>query len=625
MRLPQIHAALVKGYTPLGPIALEGKSSLRPGWNERLKGHPWTVGALLALFTVVSYWGALRNSFVSDDESQINANPFVLNPHLWTKIFTGTVWSFNSASARDNYYRPLQIFWYWLVYRVGGPNPGLFHVLQILVYAATAWLVYRLGCEIFGHECAALAGAGLWILHPLHVEAVAWIAGMADVGCGFFFLLAFLLFVRAEKTETPNLQSHLLPALVYFPALFFKEMAVCFPLLALAYWFFFSPSSSAGGARDWAGRLVRSVPYFVAVGAYIAIRLAVVGSFGRTRSLWKISAETLVSGIALLGQNARLFVLPLGLNPSRPFDLGPMLRSPWPWAALLGMAFAFWFRKRDAQLTFLVVWWAVTLVPCLDIRQLGIPKVADRFSYVPSVGLCLAIALTVLVRLPAWSSAGPRLMRLVAPAMGLLAVFWASQTLLDIPHWRNNEALMKQVQANAPNAAWLHLAKGDILRFQKGDLNASKREYQTALVLSQDPKARFFQVTYDSYIGLGWIAQMRGHDQQALKYYQQAADVFPQLSPAFDSLGAFYFPRKDYATASLYFSKAVQANPQDVVARIYLGSCWMKLGKFKEAAEEFHAARIVDPSLKVAYMSEARALDALGEGEAAAKVRASFH
>jgi len=593
-------------------------------WNEILKRHPVTTGALLTLFTFATYWGALSNSFVYDDESQIIANPFILNAQLWKKIFTGTVWSFNSAAARDNYYRPLQMFYYWVIYRLGGPNPALFHVTQILIYAATAWLVYRLGCEIFGHPCAALVGAGLWILVPAHVEAVAWIAGMADVGCGFFLTMAFLFFVRAEKSETPNFYSHLPVALIYFPALFFKEMAVCFPLLVLAYWFFVSPPASMRDARGWAARMVRSIPYFAVVGAYITIRLALVGSFGRTHSLWNISGRTMASALALLGQNAKIFFWPVGLSPARSFDLGRMLLSPWPYLALLGLSAAIRFRKRDPQLTFLTAWWAVMLIPCLDIRQLGIPKVADRFSYMPSVGLCLAIALTLMVRLPSWSF-GLKLARAVAPALASLAVFWASQTLADIPIWKSDTTLMMRVRARAPDAAWPHVAQGDILRFQEGDLDGSEHEYQTALTLGQNPSERSPEVIYDSYIGLGGVAEERGHDQQALMFFQQAANTLPQLSPAYDFLGAYYFPRKDYATASVYFSKAVKANPQDVDAHIYLGNCWMKLGRFRDAAGEFHAARDVDPGLKQAYISEAHALDVLGEVDAASKVRESFH
>ena len=607
---------------PTSIYQLGRETPLLSRWNDLLRKHPRVAAAFLTLFTVIVYAGALRNSFVYDDEPQIIANPFILNPHLWTRIFTGSVWSFMTADNIRDFYRPLQMFFYWLIYRLAGPNPGVFHLVQVLIYAATGWLVYRLGCEIFEHESAAFLGAGFWILHPLHVEAVAWIAGMPDVGAGFFYLLAFLLFIRAEKRQQPGMVPHVIAACVYLPALFFKEMALSFPLLLLAYWFFYLPQSSR--SAEWKARMLRWVPYAVAVAIYLVIRLQAVGAFGRTRSLWTLSPRVGVAALALLGRHAQIFVWPVGLNPFRPFNIGSTFASPWPWITLLVLIAAVGLRKRDAPLSFLIAWWAATLVPCLDIRQLSIPQVADRFSYLPSVGLCLAISLLLLIRLPAYG-VGQWPARMAAPAVAVLIVFWGALTVLDIPHWRDRQSLMDHGGTQSPEAPYPHVVKADILRFQKGDLDEAEREYQTALNLNQRATVKLSQVAYDAYLGLGTVAQQRGRDRQALDYYQQAADILPGFSSAYDFQGAYYFPRGDYATASRYFVRAVKANPQDVVAHIYLANCWMKLGRRREAVAEFHAARTVDPTLKQAYISEARALDALGDPAAAERVRASYH
>jgi tetratricopeptide (TPR) repeat protein len=593
-------------------------------WSERLRRHPGVAGAFLALATVSVYAGSLRNIFVFDDEAQIIDNPFILNPHLWTRIFTGSVWSFMSAAKTDFFYRPLQMFCYWLLYRLAGANPSVFHLVQVLVYAATGWIVYRLGCAILENECAAMLGAGLWILHPLHVEAVAYISGMADAGTGFFYLLGFLLFVRAEKRESPSFTDHSFAAMAYFPALFFKEMAISFPLLVLAYWFFYSPRASASPWRDCVGRLTRLLPYIAAIGVYLAIRLEVLGRFGRMHSPWKISSRVVLCAFALLGEHAHLLVWPLRLNPFRTFDLGVSLRSPWPYLAVLALAAAFWCRKRDTPLSFLVAWWAVALAPCLDIRQLSVPQVADRFSYIPSVGPCLALSLILLVRLPARVS-GQRVVRIVLPALALLMVFLGTRTVFAIRNWRNDEAMDRNGLAQSPDSPNLHVVRGDLLRFQQGDLDGAEREYQTALSLNDRATVKSFQVAYDGNLGLGAVAQQRGRDEQALDYYRRAAVISPGLSSAYDFLGAYYFPRHDYATAAPYFVRAVSANPQDVTAHIFLANCWMKLGRIKEAVDEFHAARVVDPTLKLAYMGEARSLEALGDTAGAARVRASYH
>lgn len=586
-------------------------------WNEGLKNHPRISALTLALFTVVVYAGALRNTFVYDDEPQILNNPFVYNRHLWTRIFTGSVWSFNSASAPDLFYRPLQFFYYWLVYRTAGPNPAVFHLLQVLVYAASAVVVYRLGCEIFEHEVAALVGAGLWVLQPLHVEAVAWISGMPDAGAALFYLLAFLLFVRAEKSPQPRVISHLAAALAYLPALFFKEMALSLPLLLLTYWIFVPLPRFTPVAREWVGRIRRLIPYLLSVGGYLVARISVLGRLGKTKSLLKVSAKVAAAAFGLLGQHARLFVWPLGLNPFRTFNFESTLHSPWPWIAILILAAVVVLRRKDRQMSFLLAWWAVTLLPCLDIRELSVPQIADRFSHLPSVGPCLAIALALLVRLPARA---PAALNVAAPALALLMVFWGCETISDIPHWRDTAALIQNGLTRAPDAALIHNVRGNYLRFVNHDLDGSEREYLTALSLDSKSSVKSSQVKYDSYFGLGGVAQERGRDQEALAYYHRATEIMPDASPAFDALGAYYFPRHDYATASQYFVRAVAANPSDVVARMYLGHCWMKLGRLKEAAEQFRAVRTVDPSIKAAYLSEARALEAQGDMEGAAKV-----
>ena len=167
--------------------------------NEYVKNHSYAAGAALALVAAVVFSGVLSNGLVYDDGKQLLENPFVRNPHLWWRIFTGSVWSFLGAAAETNFYCPLHIFSYWLIWRVAGPNPAAYHFFQWTLYMATGLVVFQIGRELLGNDLAAFAGSLLWLLHPLHVEAVAWIASVPEMGCGFFYLLAFLLFLRAEK------------------------------------------------------------------------------------------------------------------------------------------------------------------------------------------------------------------------------------------------------------------------------------------------------------------------------------------------------------------------------------------------------------------------------------------
>ena len=579
--------------------------------NRRIGKYRLLAGAFVFVITFVVFAGALSNGFVYDDGPQIVQNPFVLNPHLWKRIFTGSVWSFQGAGT--NFYRPLQFVCYWVLYRMGGPNPAVFHLLNLLLYGASAWLVYRLGRELLENELVALAGALVWALHPVHVEAVAWISALPDVGFGFFALLAFLFFLRAERNPMNRLKDHTLAVLAFLVALFFKEMALSFPFLLLAYWFFL------GKPEGWSRRALRWSPYVAAVAVYGAIRHAALGYLSETPHFWEIPLRVIGAAVGLLGQDTRILVWPAHLNVFRVFYLGPSLLSPWPWITLLVALGSLWLRKREPLLAFLIAWWPVALLPVLDIRQLSFPRLADRFLYFPSMGPCLALSFLLFDWLPRriprvkWAP-------LLGSGLGLVMLFYAAETVRTIPHWRDNDTLMNYSLKESPNAALLHMERGVVLEYEHGDLAGALKEYETARRLNRESSWPL-GLDHDYYLALGRIALRRGHRKQAIEDFNKVLRVAPDSYQALDALGAVYFAGGNYAKASGYFAESVKANPQDLGALFYLGTCWMKLGKYREAAHEFHAAREIAPDYWQAYSAEANALEAAGESAAAARVR----
>jgi Tfp pilus assembly protein PilF len=581
-------------------------------WNERLKSHPLAVAALLALVVFAVYSTVLGYGFVYDDVEQVLQNPFVLNPRLWVKNLTTSVWAFQGIHS--SFYRPLQFLVYWLLCRVAGPSPGVFHFVQLVAYAGTAWLVYRLGRELCGNEAAALVGAVLWVLHPQHVEAVAWISALPDVGCGFFYLLAFFIFLRAEKAAQPRAAQHAWAALALLAALLFKEAAISFPVMLVAFWFF---EERAEGI--WR-RIVRLLPYAIVIGVYLVVRESVLGFLTDKPLRLEGSLRTLGGSVGLLGEHARLFFWPSGLTAFRTFDLTSSLRSPWPWVTLLVLLAAVVLRRRERVLGFLLIWWLVALLPCLDFRMLSSPLVADRFSYIPSVGPCLGLAFLLLVRLPVYVP-NWRPVRLAVPALALLMGYWTIQTVRTIPHWSGDEVLVEDGMRKFPDSQFLHLARATVLQYRDNDLDAAAREYETAIELNRRSIKPVSGVVTEALLGLGHIAQIRGRTEEAVAYYERAIRASRVNGAAYDALGAVYFPRRDYARAAEYFSQALKANPYDLGARFYLGACWMKLGRPREAAEQFRAAREVDPTYWQAFEAEAGALEAAGDVEAAAQVR----
>jgi len=573
--------------------------------------------SLIVLAVFALYAGSLAGGFVYDDQKQILENPFVLNPRLWTHIFTGSVWSFNGAGYAANFYRPLMIFSFWLVDRIAGPRPAFFHLFQLILFVATACAVYAVGKELLGSRLAAFFAALLWVVHPERVEAAAWISALCDTGCGLFYVLAFWMFLRAERSSLRRLIKHIAAALAFFVALLFKEMAISLPILLLAWWFF------AGDREPWRARAARWTPYVMAAGVYLVVRRVALGHLlSATRSSGSLS-RVLLAAAALFGGHTQTFVHPAHLSAFRTFHIHQALHSPWPWVSFAALLAAFLVRKKAPTLSFLVFWWPLTLLPCLDIRWLSAPLLADRFTYIPAVGLCLAIALVAIQMLPALMTGMLQVWaRGVAyAALAALALFWSAQSYAGIAHWRDNQALLNYSLKQSPGDPSLHVVRAWELDYLNHDLAGAAAEFETAMRLNQASLRPNSLVAYNAEIGLGRIALERGQRQAAISRFLDAIQMSPRLSAAYQSLGAVYFPDGDYATAATYFDKAVRLNPYDVSAHFYLGSCWMKLGKYKDAASEFHAARQVDPQYWQAYQAEARALEAAGETRQAAAVR----
>jgi len=568
---------------------------------------------LLMLVAVVFYRGVLTCGFVFDDIPLILLNPFVKNPHLWKRIFLGPMWSFDGPSGQGEFYRPLGVFSFWLVDRVAGLAPGAYHLFQLVLYLLAIWMVYRISRKLLNSELAAFAGTLLWTLHPLHVEAVAWASAIPDIECALFCLLGFWFFLRAEDRSRPRLRDHVLAAALYFPALFGKEMAFAFPLLLLAYWFCNPPGDS------WLRRALHWLPYALGAAVCAAVRVAVMGRFSKGSVIRDLNLRVMWAAVGLLGQHEKLFFWPVHLSEFRDFDLAASLRSAWPWAALLGLAVAWVWRKRDPILSFVVLWWFVSLLPCLDYHHLSFPLVEDQFSYFPSVGLCLGLGYLMFVG--AAQHYGKARVMLV-PGLAVVGALWAVQIVRSIPHWRSNEALFEYGLRVSPNASMVRAFHADVLQFVNGDYEGATRELQTALRLNSQGFRRIPAVTYNAYVALGEIALLKGHESEGLDYLNKAVRLYPDGNFAYSELGSFYFARGDYQRAAEYFEQAVRAKPLGTVARFFLGSCWLKLGKPAQAAEQFHAAREAEPDYFQAYEAEARALEAAGDNAQAAAVRA---
>ena len=222
--------------SPAPPSEASSPPALPP-WNRQYVAYILALVALAAL----PYFNSLRNGFVYDDLDQVVANPYIRDFHHLREIFTSSVWSFmGDFRGATNYYRPAMSLGYLFCYQVFGPDARGFHLANFLANLGVVLLVFLVTLRMFRSPAVALVAASLFALHPIHSEAVDWIAAITELELALFYLLTFEFFlVSGRAAGKCSARFQIAMAGSFALALLSKEQALTLPLLATLYEHFF--------------------------------------------------------------------------------------------------------------------------------------------------------------------------------------------------------------------------------------------------------------------------------------------------------------------------------------------------------------------------------------------------
>src|SRR6202790_1878606 len=227
---------------------------------------------VLFLLAFLPYINTLLGSFVYDDGFQVVENPYAHSFRYLPQIFGTTVWSFQGAQGITNYYRPLMTFGYLLFYQIAGAVPFSFHLANIVLNVVVVLLVFSVVRRMSG-ERVGLIAAGLFALHPLHTESVAWVAGVTDLELAVFYLLTFLFYLRLSEPE----KGHGWRAAMcgsFVLAVLSKEQAMTLPVLVTLFEHFYREDRTTTSARQ---KVSRYGPLWAVAGLYLIVRGILLG------------------------------------------------------------------------------------------------------------------------------------------------------------------------------------------------------------------------------------------------------------------------------------------------------------------------------------------------------------
>ncbi len=608
---------------------------------------------LILLISFGVYFNALSGDFVYDDTLQIVDNPLIKDISNIPSLFFTDDWSFRTGAVTSNYYRPLRYVVFALNYYLFGLRPWGFHLVNILFHCGLAVLVFLLIKRLLpGHWQSAtpsylsppFIAAMIFAVHPIHTEAVTWIAGLPDVSSSFFYLLSLYLYMRVDGDVG---YIYLLSLASFLAAAFCKETALTLPFIVIAYdWILGARSHTP--LRNYR----RYIPFFAIAGLYLILRVHAL------KGLAPVSAHTelgvygcVINVFPLFARYLEKLLLPVNLNAVYPFH--PIFSVFEPKGFLsIAVSIAFIFLvfvavKKNRTLGFGLLMVVVPLLPALYIPAIPFPF-AERYLYLPSFGFVLVASL--LVAVIANRTGG---LLALALCLGVLIGGYSLGTVKRNAVWKNNYSLWTDTVKKSPELPIAHINLGSVY-LKKGMIDDAIREYQTVLRFYPDypgghlnmgvaffEKGLFdkameeFQTTlrlrppstplvspeaklnYDTYFNMGVVYYTKGLIDEAIEQYQIALKLRPDFAQAHVNLGIAYGQSGFMDKAMEHFQTAVELDPDFASARYNLGTALLERGSTKTAIEQFRIALKIDPGYAEAHNSLGIAYTMLGRTDEA--------
>jgi protein O-mannosyl-transferase len=538
-----------------------------PHWLERPSGRTvLAAAALVALVALGLYSRAPANGFVGfDDDVYITDNPHLRDGLTWA----GVRYAFTTTDVAN--WHPVTWLSYLLDVDLFGPGPWGFHATNVAWHAVNAALLLGLLWSATGALIPSVVVAMLFAVHPLNVESVAWIAERKNVLSTTFWLLLMMAYV--SWTRRPRPAGYLSVAVGLALALMAKPMAVTAPfvLLLLDYW----PLDRV--RLGWRRLVAEKLPLFALVIAASVVTFVVqrAGGAMSTAIGYPLSAR-IENAVWAYGQYLFKMVWPSRLAAFYPHPQGAL--PDWQ-VALVGVALAavtaalFAARTRAQPALVGWLWYLGTLVPVIGLVQVGSQAMADRYAYVPLIGVFIGLAFgaAALVR-RGWLR--PDVLTALVLTFMLAS---AMTTWRQIRVWRNTETLFGHTIRLEPGA-W-------VAHYNLGNEYAKQGRYADAV-------ARFQVVTRDQpgfargFGALGNALSALNRNAEALAPLERAVQLNPILADVHNNLGITYaaLGRRDDAIRSMQFAAAIA--PDFVEAHLNLAMALRSAGRLDEALAE---------------------------------------
>ncbi|MBP7864705.1 MAG: tetratricopeptide repeat protein [Acidobacteria bacterium] len=570
-----------------GPAGAGAATPLRAAWPV----------FLVVLAVALVYAPVARHDFITfDDPAYLTENDHVRGGLTLENIR----WAFTAGHAA--LWHPLTWLSHMLDCELFGMNPGAHHLVSVGFHAANTLLLFLFLYLATRRRWPSILCAALFALHPLRVESVAWAAERKDVLSAFFLLLTLLAWLAYVRR--PAWPRHLLALLFFAAGLLSKPMLVTVPflLLVLDAW----PlgrltrrpreGEEAGAPPAWDFRpvprlLLEKLPFFALSALLVGFTLYTARQAMPVEGILSLPVR-FANAVASFWIYLRQTVWPGGLSLLYPFT-----PPGTPWATLAGAAailavtaaLVLLARRHPAPLAGWL-WYAGTLVPVIGLIQVGTQSRADRFTYIPHMGLFIAVVwlgALLVERVPALRFPAAVLAAVAVAGLGTLS-------LVQVRYWKDSETLYRRSLEAAPGSHLLNVNLGNVYLEQERFAEAFD---QYAQALRVNPRNAY------ALANLGRLRLREGKPAEALPWLDQALAEDPGLPIANSQKGVALCLLGDLRGAAVFLGKALRSQPRDPDTLCNLAAVRARQGRGDEARDLYRRALDVDPDRAPAHAS----------------------
>jgi tetratricopeptide (TPR) repeat protein len=545
----------------------------------------FSIGLCLILIILAAFWQVRNNEFINlDDDLYVTDNPHIKEG----LTLGGVLWAFTTVYS--GHWHPITWLSHMLDYNLYGLNPGGHHVTSLIFHIANTLLLFLLFQRMTGKPWRSSFLAALFAVHPLRVESVAWGAERKDVLCAFFWLLT--MWTYAFYVGRPKVRRYLVVVLCFILALMSKPMAVTLPfvLILMDYWPLARLKAEKlmnfDQRRDLVFRLIlEKAPFFFLTAVFSSFTIFCHWKGGTVASFDKLPLEmrignALVSYITYISKMiwpnrlAVLYPYPISLPIWEVVGAALLLIIITVLVILLG-------RKRPYYVVGWL-WYFVTLVPVIGLVQAGPQAMADRFTYLPLIGLLMIIAYGLPNILAGW-----RYRRVaLCTSGGLVLLACMVTTMSQVKLWQNSIRLFNHALKVTVNNAIIHNNLGLALAVQ-GRSEDAIAHYVEALRLKP------YFVEAHNNLGNALVSQEKY--QEAIDHYAECLRIMPNFAKAHSNLGVALARQGKNQEAIVHYIEALRIKPDDADAHYNLGNELARQERFQEAIPHFFAALRINP------------------------------